>query len=313
MCLSGNCSPPSLRNRSYPKDTGALTQYSLVRNIGISIKDGRRRLRRCSCTRGERPHSFHHGYRLGLSLQIESHLHVRSRRRRNSGYLPSPENVSAPLFSGHPHPSPHRSQPGHPDYPRMLPIRAAITFPAYRNRLFLRRPFPHCVSLVPVDNFVTHPAHHCLHRSRHLDAVYRARSSQSLRPVLPRGRGRGRGRPTSPCHVHASQPPRTRHFITGHGACAIIEPLLLPNLESLEMRSEDRPTSTLRALIARSEFPLTQLILAEQKLRPEQLFSLLRLLHLLETLVIYRCPCIVDSLFGMLTYDPESPSIDALT
>ncbi|KAJ6549950.1 hypothetical protein B0H19DRAFT_1237072 [Mycena capillaripes] len=89
--------------------------------------------------------------------------------------------------------------------------------------------------------------------------------------------------------------------VRGIGGALLLEPITAPQLKFLSISSEsDRPIDTLLALHARSQFPLTNLSLSGQDISRSQLFSFLRLLPTLETLVIVECTCISDHLFRIL-------------
>ncbi|KAJ6527739.1 hypothetical protein B0H19DRAFT_1385367 [Mycena capillaripes] len=93
--------------------------------------------------------------------------------------------------------------------------------------------------------------------------------------------------------------------VGGIGAVILLEAISAPQLKSLILSSHsDSPIDVLLAFHARSHFHLTRLSLAHQNIRPTELFSFLRLLPTLETLVIDDCTCISDGLFGILARDP---------
>ncbi|KAF8149230.1 hypothetical protein K438DRAFT_1988993 [Mycena galopus ATCC 62051] len=95
----------------------------------------------------------------------------------------------------------------------------------------------------------------------------------------------------------------------------VLEAITAPNLTHLSLSSQADPSiHTLLAFHARSQFPLTYLALSGQRISCSQLFSFLRLLPILETLVIDECSCIKDRLFRILTCpSANAPVAYALT
>ncbi|KAF8147364.1 hypothetical protein K438DRAFT_1780151 [Mycena galopus ATCC 62051] len=82
----------------------------------------------------------------------------------------------------------------------------------------------------------------------------------------------------------------------------VLQAITAPKLEYLSFSSKlDLSIDTLLAFHARSQFPLTHLAFSGQYISCSQLFSFLRLLPTLETLVIDECSCIKDRLFQILT------------